>query len=246
MPPATEIRKTRSRRRTLNPFLALFIGSLTGLLLSATPALRTHPLPPQLARLPNQPSNSYAPQIEPGPQGHWIWTQFPITIWIDPGPSKPNQPDPRRQTWVNATETAIADWSPYLPLKRDDRPSANIWIHRKRPPLQRINGKIAPARNAETRPEILPNTTRPQLRQHIYLSDSQGPQALQGTARHELGHALGLWGHSLDPKDVMYPSQGVNPVGISDRDRQTLRWVYQQGTRFGSGEWGIGSKGIGQ
>jgi len=46
---------------------------------------------------------------------------------------------------------------------------------------------------------------------------------------HEMGHALGLAGHSPDPGDVMFPyptRRGPN-VGLSDRDRATLRALYE-------------------
>jgi hypothetical protein len=46
---------------------------------------------------------------------------------------------------------------------------------------------------------------------------------------HEMGHALGLTGHSPDRRDTLYPQ--VNAVGrpqITDRDRETLRLLYER------------------
>jgi predicted Zn-dependent protease len=67
----------------------------------------------------------------------------------------------------------------------------------------------------------------------IVLSPNQADAALLSGARHELGHGLGLWGHSDRATDVMYFSQVGQPVGISDRDVRSLKRVYEQPTRLG-------------
>ena len=57
--------------------------------------------------------------------------------------------------------------------------------------------------------------------------------SLLATMRHELGHALGIWGHSPNENDALYYSQVSNPVGISARDINTLKEIYQQPTKLG-------------
>jgi len=42
---------------------------------------------------------------------------------------------------------------------------------------------------------------------------------------HELGHALGLWGHSPDPADIMYPVL-TTARDLTPRDITTLRLLY--------------------
>ncbi|MBX9569736.1 MAG: tetratricopeptide repeat protein [Candidatus Obscuribacterales bacterium] len=51
------------------------------------------------------------------------------------------------------------------------------------------------------------------------------------TCLHEIGHALGLSGHSPNPKDVMYFSEednGVKIVDLTTRDRKTIHMLYTQ------------------
>ena len=67
----------------------------------------------------------------------------------------------------------------------------------------------------------------------IQLRPDQAPQYLQAAARHELGHALGIWGHSRSQTDVMYFAQVRNPPPISPRDLNTLKRIYEQPTRLG-------------
>ena len=68
----------------------------------------------------------------------------------------------------------------------------------------------------------------------MLVSPELRAQSLQATALHELGHAFGLWGHSVDPADVLAPVQGASPVlAPSAGDRGTLNWLRDQPTRFG-------------
>jgi len=54
------------------------------------------------------------------------------------------------------------------------------------------------------------------------------PGEIYETVLHEMGHALGLMGHSDDPQDIMYASLSRIPggKGLSARDRNTLRELY--------------------
>lgn len=52
-------------------------------------------------------------------------------------------------------------------------------------------------------------------------------EVFYSTALHEIGHGLGLRGHSTNPNDLMYPSSNsVKRERISDADMTTLRAIY--------------------
>jgi predicted Zn-dependent protease len=224
------------------------------------PSPKPHPLPTTLEAWQDNASGDYFDQIKPVIVGYLVWTQFPITIYIDPATAT-EQAKPflakRAQTWIVAVQKAIQEWQPYLPLKIVNQATgADIIIRRSTPPLrlaapaQKTNDsnpnrprfEIPRARSAETQFELYARRSptqspeTPALLAHrvtIHIRPDQAADYLQAAARHELGHALGIWGHSTQPTDALYFSQVRNPATISNRDLNTLKRIYTQPTRLG-------------
>ena len=213
--------------------------------LSAQERLLTkpHDLPETLQQWQDS-SGDYFSEIEPIEHvGYLIWSNFPVTVYIQ-------QPDNNQletvegkalQTWANFIRAAVEEWNLYLPLEIvADPDSADILIWRRRPPLRLSETReILPARSAEARYEfyeLKKSHNSPAILAHkciIFLSPTQTGSYIQAAARHELGHALGIWGHSPLETDVMYASQVRHIPTISRRDVNTLRLVYQQPTSLG-------------
>ncbi|HLO84474.1 MAG TPA: peptidase [Nostocaceae cyanobacterium] len=194
---------------------------------------KSHPLPPTLAKWQDK-SNSgdYFEQIQPTKSGYLIWSKFPIKVKIAT-PTGINEK--QAQTWVNSVSQAVQEWNNYLPLEIVEKSEiADITIYRKAPPLQiDPNNKIPRARSALTTYEIFTNNNTLSHRFTILLSPTQTGEYLPAAARHELGHALGIWGHSPLQTDALYFSQVRKPATISARDVNTLKRIYQQPTNLG-------------
>ncbi len=116
---------------------------------------------------------------------------------------------------------------------------AKIIIQRTEPPIdsqidpETGNLQIPRARTAQTRYEFYLKNNHLFHKMIIQISPSLSKLATLSAARHELGHALGIWGHSLEENDALYFSQ-VNPsIPISTRDINTLKKIYEQPTRLG-------------
>lgn len=210
---------------------------------------KPHPLPETLQYWQDS-SGDYFSEIESiSSLGYLIWSKFPVTVYIQtPTPEQLETFEGKSlQTWVTFVSQAVAEWSVYFPLKIvDDPETADITIWRRRPGLRLSDtGEILPARSAEANYQLYhisqensSNLTEklPEILAHkftIFLSPTQTGSYIQSAAKHELGHALGIWGHSPLETDVMYLAQVINSPPISPRDINTLQRIYQQKTYLG-------------
>ncbi|MEP1060681.1 MULTISPECIES: matrixin family metalloprotease [Cyanophyceae] len=168
----------------------------------------------------------------------------------------------RSQTWIKAVNQAVQEWHRYLPLTLvTQADKADIVVLRSPPPLTfevspdpkqesasgqsqrepRPTLQLGRVRSAVTSYKVYVKgsledaASKPMLahRCTIQLRPDQASLYLRAAARHELGHALGLWGHSQAQTDVMYFSQVREPPPLSPRDLNTLKRVYEQPTRLG-------------
>lgn len=221
------------------------------------PDPQPHSLPETLARWhDSEDSGDYFEAIAPSPVGYLVWSRFPIRVYVERFNLEPSSSSTaaatatlladdsaeaqRHQRWRAAVIQGIHEWATYLALQVIDEPDgADISIWATAPPLQRTeNGEIGRARTAETRYEFyiedLDGGDAALFHRFIVLlSPGLPPAQITATARHEIGHALGLWGHSPSPTDVLYASQVRVPPAISTRDVNTLRRVYEQPTQIG-------------
>lgn len=66
------------------------------------------------------------------------------------------------------------------------------------------------------------------LRVQVWWFDTSNPSDITNCLRrvttHELGHAIGIFGHSTDPADLMHPQPSV--AQPSTRDRSTVETLY--------------------
>ncbi|AFZ42519.1 peptidase metallopeptidase [Halothece sp. PCC 7418] len=205
---------------------------------SSLPPLKAHPLPPTLAQWETVAEvGDYFSEVEATPLGYLVWSEFPVKVYLDLSESARDQ---GVQGWVEAVTTAIEEWAVYLPLEPvNDRAQADIIIARSRPPLNTTRNpetglmEFSRDRTARTRYQF--KVANDQLIHGIIIeiSPHQRQAATLATARHEMGHALGIWGHSPHSEDALYFSQVRDFPSISARDINTLKKIYQQPTRLG-------------
>lgn len=177
-----------------------------------------------VANIPAEPmSGDYFAQVQKFAENACArWTRFPIRVHLPL-----NSPD----SWHKQVEEAVRTWSAHIPvIVAPVGESADIevaWINH-----------LPPRQLGITNLEIFngrPRVTVYLLRPAYYLPGV--PEAtVHFIALHEIGHALGIWGHSSVAGDIMQPQERSQPgkpsvrtkySGISARDLNTLRRVYQ-------------------
>jgi predicted Zn-dependent protease len=84
------------------------------------PLPQVHPLPPSLSQWQDpEHQGDYFDAVHPTDMGYLVWSQFPITVYIEPVDAAASGFNrDRAQTWIESVERAVQDWTIYLPLER--------------------------------------------------------------------------------------------------------------------------------
>lgn len=211
---------------------------------SVLPPGKIYPLPESLQNWQSENQEDYFSLLDSHPVGALIWYDFPVKVYIQSPSSDLSASGLQAfQQWQTAVKEAMALWHPFIPMKEVYRQEEADIIITRQPPA--IKAEINPETGLYNLPRNPAATTRvsfyfsednPPILKHkmaIEVSPHQTLDYLISNISHEMGHALGIWGHSDNPNDIMYYAHTRDIPTISSRDINTLKRVYQQPTRLG-------------
>ena len=188
---------------------------------------------------------------------HWQPDDMPLAVWIEPPrgldafEEEPSPPAPER--YVESVEQALAAWQRDLDgavrfAKAASRGEADLEI--------RLLGERAPEPSADVRvygaaavgdscrvrggdPERRLDVEYQVRDIQLYVADEHGlllPDQVEGIALHEIGHALGMRGHSPIPADLMFEeaddSRDREGLGLPDVNSFLSLYAIPSGTVY--------------
>ncbi len=158
---------------------------------------------------------------------HWLTSELPVKIWTEDSASLPAHVDRAMALW----ESTLSSGS-FRGVSTADSTAARV-IVRIAPIAAAAPARLERGPGPSCQGETVIDTvaTRFQLRVPIRInieiiggSDDSIQACLRRVAAHELGHSLGLFQHSPDPKDLMYTFPAVDAP--SARDANTVITLY--------------------
>jgi hypothetical protein len=174
-----------------------------------------------------------APAI-PGPgldtlSFHWSRDELPVRIWVEDVPGLPEHLERAIDVWGS-----IFLYGEFDATLVSDSASADVIVRGGAPDdkLQRVRlqSALRPECAGFTDVDIDVATHELRLPIRVSLDDRSLPDdpglepCLALTSIHELGHAMGIFTHSEDPKDIMYTDPQVDLP--SNRDITTAEAAY--------------------
>lgn len=173
-------------------------------------ALKKIPALPDLLRPSRyvQKAGDFYPEVTEASVG-LLWTEFPIKVFAD-NPS---------EEWRHAIEKGLDAWMIVIPLQLvGAREGADILVSWEKLPKGTVGTE---GDSFQVRKEDARVVSR-RKQSFIILDNSHrwSEQQMRAVVLHELGHALGIGGHSNSSRDVMFPEE----VSILDLSKDFAPW----------------------
>ncbi len=153
---------------------------------------------------------------------HWPAGTLPVKIWVEDSLDMPARVQEAIATWKT-----VFLYGEYDAVLVADSSSADVVVRVRTPPpkaiatVGRLN-TLFPGCEGATDIDTVATRFQLQLPVRMYLTPRYDPsttdltECFRITARHELGHSLGLFQHTSDSRDIMYGQPEAETLSIRD------------------------------
>lgn len=153
---------------------------------------------------------------------HWPANTLPVKIWVEDSLEMPARVAEAIATWKN-----VFLYGEYDAVLVSDSATADIVVRVSSAPPQAIAtvgrlNTLFPGCEGATDIDTVTTRFELQLPVRMYLSPRFDPgqtdltECFRITARHELGHSLGLFQHTSDPRDIMFSQPEATTLSVRD------------------------------
>ena len=172
------------------------------------------------------PNHYLARAITGGKIIRWNPETFPLTVYIEHKTDLP-------EYFYQEVKSAFSDWQKgtkgYINFKIIDSPkNADIrcYFPKNDNEAEDFANKFGGITHSEVQNNILKYMTITFSTKYKGTNKYYNKNIIRSVALHEIGHALGILGHSVNPKDIMYPSSSALKNSLSTGDISTIKLIY--------------------
>jgi TonB family protein len=198
-------------------------------LFSAVQLMGVHPCsaktvsPSQRTRVFSAPKEDYFQQVTKGHPYRWFDRDMAVRVLIKPGKDVPKFNPKFEEILRQSLQEWEANSNSRIKFQYVSEPPADITCQFVEN-LPKEEPSVVGVTRYQTSPHHIDSAV-------VSIKTSSGITALtddlmRGICLHEIGHALGLVNHSLDPHDIMHPYL-TQQKALSSRDIKTIKRLYE-------------------
>lgn len=148
------------------------------------------------------------------------WTSMPIKVWVESGIYSASAKKAFMQ-WQSKTQNVVS-------FNFVDKPQeAQITVYFKPSIDKAPSGDALGVTRVYTDNKNIARKAQMDIKSITQTGVKQTPNQIYAVVLHEVGHALGMDGHSKNQYDVMYPSDDNYRNSLSNRDINTVKYMYK-------------------
>ena len=152
------------------------------------------------------------------------WYKMPIKVWIQPSAYR-NYSINAFYEWQRKTQNMVS----FQFVTNEKQGQIKVYF------VDKVNGSVSEENIGLTTLKYIGDMNTSATIQILQRTDSNKMRSyaqIYPVVLHEIGHALGMHGHSSSSNDILYPNNYTNDVHLSNRDANTIKEIYKKKSFF--------------